>query len=63
MNRLLLHKMIKARFYQYDCEKDALPLSEEECTTLANQIWKEYQRTGDDLHELIEDAVYEFLTK
>ncbi|MDG4655648.1 YqzH family protein [Ectobacillus antri] len=61
MNMLLLYKMIQARFYQYHCEEDAL--SEEECATLAKQVWKEYQQTGDNLHELIEDAVYEFLTK
>lgn len=62
MEKKLIVKMIKKCFKQY-CEADSLPISEEELEELTQRILlaKEKEQTA-DLYELINDAVYEFLT-
>ncbi|MFD3447842.1 YqzH family protein [Microbacteriaceae bacterium 4G12] len=63
MENIFFKKMIQNCFYQYHYTKESLPLSEEDYEQLlANieQARKEYPAI--DLHEIVEDVVYEFLT-
>jgi hypothetical protein len=63
MEKKLIIKMIKNCFRQYYSEVDSLPMSEKNLEELAYRIiqMKTEQPTA-NLYEVINDAVYEFLT-
>ncbi|MFX3658992.1 MAG: YqzH family protein [Ectobacillus sp.] len=63
MNEKLLRKMIRNCFYQYQYSEDTIPLSEEEYRQLIAQIKKLQTQQDAALYELIEDTVYEYITK
>jgi hypothetical protein len=63
MNEALIKNMIRNCFYQYHYTKETLPLSESDYRQLLEEIWKMQRAQPDaELYELIEDAVYEFIT-
>jgi hypothetical protein len=63
MEKLLIIKMIKNCFKQYYTESDSLPLSNEDLESLAKRIIQiKNEQPKSDLHEVINDTVYEFLT-
>ncbi|WP_416827133.1 YqzH family protein [Ectobacillus polymachus] len=62
MDERLLQKMIRNCFLQYyDCEV-SIPISVVELKTMISKI-KNRQKNGEEtIYELIEDAVYEYVT-
>lgn len=62
LDERLLQKMIRNCFLQYyDCE-ESIPLSVFELKAMISKI-KNRQKNGEEtIHELIEDAVYEYVT-
>ncbi|WP_433742995.1 YqzH family protein [Falsibacillus pallidus] len=64
MNRKILHKMIEHCFLQYNHVRDSIPLSAEEYDELSARITEEKKKQPDsEIHELVEDVVYEYLTQ
>jgi hypothetical protein len=64
MNEKFVRKMIRNCFYQYNHTEDTVPLSETDYELLLRKVLvlqKEANNT--DLHEIVEDVVYEYLTK
>ncbi len=64
MDKKLIHKMIRNCFYQYNHDLESVPLSLGEYDELYDKILKaiEEDKTA-DLHDLINDVVYEYLSK
>lgn len=63
MEEKLIKKMITSCFLQYNHDLDSVPLSEEEYKALYEEICAAKAKDpGHDLFELIEDAVYSYLT-
>lgn len=64
MDEKLLQKMIRNCFLQYHHDLDSVPLTAKEYTELINLIKKEKESNPDqDIYDLINDLVYEYLTK
>ncbi|WP_369902722.1 YqzH family protein [Bacillus manliponensis] len=60
MNEKLIQKMLKKSFRQYQCT----PSSEEDYHTLITRIQETIRTTSNiDVHEAIEDIVYEYVTQ
>ncbi|MFD1738749.1 YqzH family protein [Bacillus salitolerans] len=61
MNKQLIEKMIRNCFYQYQHTLETVPLTQQDYDTLYKKVIKTY--TDDqDLHDIVQDVVYEFLT-
>ncbi|PLR99834.1 YqzH family protein [Bacillus sp. T33-2] len=59
----LIRKMIEKCFRQYRHESDELPLNEQDYKILCRKIAEmKANEPGADLHDIINDAVYEYLT-
>ncbi|WP_078545906.1 YqzH family protein [Litchfieldia alkalitelluris] len=64
MDEKLLQKMIRNCFLQYHHNLDSVPLTAEEYTELMILIKKEKELNPDqDIYDVINDFVYEYLTK
>ncbi|QOR65370.1 hypothetical protein IM538_16285 [Cytobacillus suaedae] len=64
MDKKLIHKMIRNCFYQYNHDLDSIPLSSREYDDLYDKISKAIEEDKNaDLHDLINDVVYEYLSK
>lgn len=56
--------MIRNCFYQYNHDLDSVPLSEREYDDLYDKVSKAIEEDKNaDLHDLINDVVYEYLSK
>nr|WP_263325823.1 YqzH family protein [Neobacillus sp. Marseille-Q6967] len=63
MDKKLVIKMIKNCFKQYYAEGETLPMSTDDLDRLGDRIIElKTEHPSIDLHELINDMVYEFLT-
>lgn len=63
MEKKLICKMIKKCFTQY-YEADTLPMNEQELEELTKQIFQiKKEEPAADLYEVVNEKVYEFLTK
>jgi hypothetical protein len=64
MDRKLICKMIQNCFRQYYSDTDSLPLNKEDMDMLCNEIVKiKCEEPTIDLYEVVNDLVYEFITK
>jgi hypothetical protein len=64
MDKKLIHKMIRNCFYQYNHDLDSIPLSLGEYDELYEKVVLAIDDDKDaDLHDLINDVVYEYLSK
>jgi hypothetical protein len=63
MDEKFLRKLIRNCFYQYQYSEDSIPLSEKEYKELVEKVKKTQQTAAGSLREVVEDAVYEYLTK
>ncbi len=64
MERNLLKKMIRNCFIQYQHDFDSIPLSDVEYEKMAEEVKKMINLNQEsDVHEAINDAVYEYLSK
>ncbi|MGG3470876.1 YqzH family protein [Neobacillus pocheonensis] len=62
MEKKLVVKMIKNCFKQY-YEADSIPVDEKDLEVLVNRVLQtKEEESNADLFELVNDAVYEFLT-
>lgn len=62
-NKRLICKMIQKSMIQYNHEPASIPLNDEEYDRLADMVLKALKETPAlDLHEIIEDIVYDYLT-
>jgi hypothetical protein len=62
MDKKFVLKMIKQNFKQYHRDLEVNPLSEEESEHLYNQVKTLRTETNADLHDIVNDVIYEFLT-
>ncbi|MGC4376459.1 YqzH family protein [Fictibacillus sp. Mic-4] len=62
MDDKLLEKMIKKSLLQYFGEFEEIPLSDKDYRNLVEKIQDELPRKEEEIHMIIEDIVYEFLT-
>ncbi|WP_010284464.1 YqzH family protein [Bacillus timonensis] len=63
MEDAFIRKLIRNNLYQYGHERDSIPLSEEDYKVLVKKIKKQKELERDtDLHDIINDIVYEYLT-
>ena len=64
MEKKLIIKMIKNCFKQYYSDIESLPVSEEDLEELADQIIQQQrEQSSVELYEVVNDTVYEFLTR
>ncbi|HLO10692.1 MAG TPA: YqzH family protein [Pseudoneobacillus sp.] len=63
MEKKLILKMIQNSFRQYKHNLDSIPLNERDYDELYEQIIEIKKETDADLHDIINDVIYEFLTK
>ncbi|MGM0828237.1 MAG: YqzH family protein [Bacillota bacterium] len=62
MDRQRIMKMIDRTIQQYDHTKETLPLNQRDYEAFTAEIELRYQVEPDsELHEIIEDVIYEFL--
>ncbi|MFY4775879.1 YqzH family protein [Metabacillus sp. RGM 3146] len=63
MEKIFFRKMLEKAFPQYGRDIEASPLSEEELKELGTKLKEEKEENPQaDLHELIEDVVYAYIT-
>ncbi|MFD2445954.1 YqzH family protein [Bacillus sp. CGMCC 1.16607] len=62
MDKKLILKMIQNSFKQYHRDLQSSPLGESEYTELYQQIIALKAETDADLHDIVNDVIYEFLT-
>lgn len=63
MDKKFVYKMLRKCFKQYYSELDSLPIYEGDLETLYKKILQMKKDEPDtDLHEIIHDMVYEFVT-
>lgn len=63
MDEALIKNMIRNCFYQYHYTKETLPLSESDYRQLLEEVRRmQGDQPSAELYEIIEDAVYEFIT-
>ncbi|WP_246942440.1 YqzH family protein [Bacillus pinisoli] len=62
MEKTLIEKMIRNSLYQYRHTIDSIPLAKRDYDYLYERILKIYLNGEEDLHEIVEDVVYEYLT-
>ena len=64
MNEKLLAKMIRNCFFHYHHDIDSFPLSEADFQELCHKIITEKENNSEtELYEIVNDIVYEYLTK
>lgn len=64
METSFLRKMIRNCFYQYNHDLDSIPLSNNEFEILCAKIIKIKENNAClEIHDIIQDVVYEYLTK
>lgn len=62
MEKKFILKMIQQSFKQYHRDLEKNPLREDDCEQLYQQIMHLKIETNADLHEIVNDVIYEFLT-
>lgn len=63
MDRSYMEKMVRKCFLQYSYERDSMPLSGEDLEKIFDKIEKtQGEDPGADLIDIINDAVYEYLS-
>ncbi|WP_456278413.1 YqzH family protein [Bacillus sp. AK128] len=62
MEKPLIEKMIRNCLYQYQHTDESIPLSENDYSYLYERVLTIYKSSKGDLHEIIEDVVYGYLT-
>ncbi len=63
MDKRLIEKMIKNCLKQYDSDREMLPIGSKKMDQLYNRIHEAKAMEPEaDLHEIVNDVVYEFLT-
>lgn len=62
MEKPLIEKMIRNSLYQYRHTNDSIPLTKHDYDYLYHRIIKIYHDGDGDIHEIVEDVVYEYLT-
>lgn len=63
MDKKLIYKMIENVFKQYDPDGDGLPINKSEMENLYNRILEiKAEEPNIDLYEIVNDAIYEFVT-
>ncbi|MEH7236967.1 YqzH family protein [Bacillus sp. JJ1562] len=63
MEDKFIRKLIRNYFYQYKHDSDSVPLSEQDYKVLIENIKKQQGiEIEAELHEIINDVVYEYLT-
>ncbi|MCA1030631.1 hypothetical protein LCL95_06185 [Bacillus timonensis] len=63
MDEKLLQKMIRNCFYQYNHDLSSVPLTQRDYEELYRRIKEELAiHASEDLHDIINNVVYEFLT-
>lgn len=63
VDKSLVEKMIRNCLYQYQHTVDSVPLSKKDYEEMYEQIMEIYGREQTDINEIIQDVVYEYLTK
>ncbi|MFC3882815.1 YqzH family protein [Bacillus songklensis] len=64
MEKKLIYKMIRNCFIQYNHLSESIPLSEKDYEDLYAKINKRSAQEPDsDLHEIVQDIVYDYLTE
>ncbi|MBO9129759.1 YqzH family protein [Bacillus sp. 165] len=64
MDETFVRKMIRNCFYQYNHTEESVPLSDKDYEVLFTKILALHRQSAEtELHEIIEDVVYEYLTK
>ncbi|MHC0036024.1 YqzH family protein [Pseudoneobacillus sp. C159] len=62
MDKNFIKKMIQNSFKQYHRDLESNPLHEDEYEELYQQILTLRKETNADLHDIVNDVIYEFLT-
>jgi hypothetical protein len=62
MDKKFILKMVRQSFKQYHRDLGIDPLQEEEYVKLYEQIILIREKTNADLHDIINDVIYEYLT-
>jgi hypothetical protein len=62
MDRKFILKMVQQSFKQYHRDLEIDPLQEEEYVKLYKQIIQIKEKTNEDLHDIVNDVIYEYLT-
>lgn len=62
MNDIFFRKLIHKCLLQYHVNDAFTSLSEEDYTVLLQKIRDEYERDETELHEIVENVVYEYIT-
>jgi hypothetical protein len=62
VDKKFILKMIQNSFKQYHRDLESSPLGEDDCEELYQQIIKLKTETNADLHDIVNDVIYEFLT-
>jgi hypothetical protein len=62
MERPLIEKMIRNSLFQYRHTIDSIPLTMADYEYLCERILHLYNSGKGELHEIVEDVVYEYLT-
>jgi hypothetical protein len=62
MEKPLIEKMIRNSLYQYQHTIDSIPLTKADYVYLYARILHLYSSGKGELHEIVEDVVYEYLT-
>jgi hypothetical protein len=62
MDKKLILKMVQQSFKQYHRDLEIDPLLEKEFVQLYEQIIQIKEQTNADLHDIVNDVIYEYLT-
>jgi hypothetical protein len=62
MDKKFILKMVKHSFKQYHWDLEVDPLQEKEFEQLYEQIILIKEQTNADLHDIVNDVIYEYLT-
>jgi hypothetical protein len=62
MDEKFIFKMVQQSFKQYHRDLRIDPLQEEEYVNLYEQIILIKEKTNADLHDIVNDVIYEYLT-
>lgn len=62
MEKKFILKMIQNSFKQYHRDLEVNPLGKDDYEDLYNQIIKLKTETNADLHDIVNDVIYEYLT-
>lgn len=62
MDIVLIKKMIRNSLYKYQHDDASIPLTTADYEELYKRILHMYEEGKEDLYEIVEDVVYEYLT-